>query len=306
MSALDPDFRVVRLLKYIDQQTFPQIVGELVRNHPDLRHVSYSNVFDSENGETRDLPKIVWTLKHRLPGKADIERYKARLRPDSTWRNEDGSWSKLYAQYMNCLWQFDVLSRNASEADEILYRFESALMGAISEFKILGPFELFFEEQLEDVHLPKTKDVHVRSIRFRTFMEQNHVQTVGSIDEIRLRTFTPQDQGWETVVRGATSPERQPQLDILTQTHISNILCVSAEQPTGIARASEPIVYGTASDHRDAAEYVKGVDYDTVYERETGLTGIEWLAPGKKPAAGESYFVRYIYWTAFSTLYIPL
>jgi hypothetical protein len=296
-----PDFRLLerpRLLKYIDHVTFPKVVGEIVRHHPVLKRLTYAEEHLAQD-QVRDLPRLVWRLKRRTPGKQGLEPYKGRLRPDSTWRNDDGTFSQLYAQYMTCLWQFDVVAGSGAEANELLQEFEHAMLESLPLFKQLGMDDLLFDEQLEDDLLRPTGDAQIRSIRFRTFMEQIRIRTLGGIDEVRIRVFEPQEESWETVVRGTGD------YDVLSQTHIAEVLCVADAQPDGIARAAAPVYYAEESLHNDPAEYVVGTDYVVLHDPNEAKAAIQWLPPGRKPVTGASYDVRYLFWTAFATLYLP-
>jgi hypothetical protein len=274
------------LLKYIDHITFPRVIGELVRNHPDLgaqgRGVVYTAAYPKVKGQ---IPAIVYRLIRRTPGMQAVETRKPRLR--ASYPNEDGSVTEVWSQWMTCLFQFDVCAETADEAEDLLYKFDHLVRDNVGLFLSLGASEVVFEEQLIDQLLPSTMDVVTRSIRWLARLESIEYRTVSTIDQIRIRTFYPQEETYEEVVRQPTIDD----LDILPQTYVSRVLCVAGtDSPSGIARTPD---------------YIEDLDYEVVFQHQTAQVALRWLEPGRRPAPGTSYYVRYLHWTAFSTLYLP-
>ncbi len=275
-----------RLFKYIDHITFPRVIGEIVRNDPTLgnkgRGVAYGTAYPKIQGE---CPAIVYRLIRRTPGMDGVETRKPRLR--HSVRNEDGSITEIWSQWMTCLYQFDVCAETVEQVEDLLYQFDRLIRDNVGLFLSLGASEVVFEEQLIDQTLPLTLDVPSRSLRWLARLEYLEHRTLSPIDQIRIRTFYPQQEDYERVVRGATTADR----DVLAQTYVSQVLHVSdTDSPSGIARDDD---------------YVEGVDFEVQYNAKTGQVALSWLEPGKRPAPGQAYYVRFLHWTAFSTLYLP-
>jgi hypothetical protein len=274
------------LIKYLDHVNFPKVVGELVRNDLDLgdkgRGVGYGAAFPKLKG---NCPKIVYRLLRRTPGSEGKETRKPRLRGRVT--NPDGTLTEVYSQWMTCLFQFDCCAETADEADDILWKLDRLIRSNVGLFLSLGASQVVFEEQLQDALLKDTEDIEVRSIRWLVRLEAIEHVVVPGISEIRIRAFYPQEETAELVTRGADIDTP----DELTEPHVTGIIHVSTTNTSG----------GTAV----TDDYIEGIDFTVQVDESTYKASLVWLEPGKKPTPGTQYYVRYAYWTAFCTLYLP-
>lgn len=273
------------LIKFVDHITFPKVMGEIIRNNPDFEGVQYTSSFPKEDEDrTGRVPCIVYRLLRRVPGIEGLETKKPRFR--SKVHEDDGTITEVWSQWMTNSFQFDCVALSNDEADELVWKLDQLLQDNVVTFLQLGARDLIFDEQLEDALLPRSKDLCVRSLRWTLYTDAVRLRNVQGIDEIRIRTFLPQDDAVEAVVRAASLD----QYDVLQQTHITKIIYVSNPSPSGIARTED---------------YLPGVDFVTVYDPHSARTAILWTEEGRHPQPGQTYYVRYAYWTAFSTLYLP-
>lgn len=269
------------LLKAVDYISFPRVIGELLRVDPQFSNVEYTADFPKQRP---NAPLIAYRLLRRTPGMNGVERYKPRLR--FWFTNEDLTITEIWSQWMSCLYQFDICASSSDEADDLVYKFDTFLRNNVGKLLALGASEVVFEEQLEDALLPNTEDIVVRSIRWLARLEQMEFRNEQSLSQVNIRVFEPSTEDYEPVVR-------QDTIDIpdqLVQTYITQIEFVSDYSPSGIARTMD---------------YVPNVDFLVVYDTRTNKTMIKWLEPGKRPAPGTTYYVRYLHWTAFARLRVP-
>lgn len=271
------------LIHYVDYVNFPQIFGEILKDDPEFGpEFRYTDTFPDAPAET---PCVVYNMIRMTPGIEGVERHKSRFR-DHTIQNEDGSITEVWSQWMDCLFQFDCCATSRSEADDLCWRIRKKMKEAVGLFQNMGAREVVFDEQLRDSTLPRVEGIQTTSVRFRALLEDVEFRSWPSIQEIRCRVFFPQTDEVEDLVHN-------PDLSVgdeLTRKYISKILYVSDPSPSGIARTED---------------YLPNVDFDTTYDVRTGKTKILWLPPGKKPAAGAAYHVRYLYWSGFSRLKVP-
>ena len=295
------------LLKTVDHISFPRVVATLIKNDPDLKHCSVSASFPK--AEVEDLPRIVHRLVRRTPGMAGksgvLEPYKPRLRHE--YPNEDGSVTQVWSQLMTCLFQFDVCAATAEEADELVYRLDWLLRHSVGVFLQLGAREMTFDEQLQDGLLPDIRPVEVRSIRWQVILEAIESKALPSIQEVRVRTFLPQEEAEEGIVRGASHQEDpqnvHPDIDVLSQTHVNHLYHVHSEPTTPLSFLGEATATGTEDTAQDT--YQEGVDFLILYDHRSGQTALQWTQAGRRPAPGATFYLRYSFWTAHSTLYLP-
>ena len=200
--------------------------------------------------------------------------------------DEDQTMLEVWSQWMTCIYQFDCVASTSQAADDLLYKLDWFIRNNVGIFLSMGASELVFQEQLEDVLLPKTDDLIVRSIRWMARLENLEYRTDPLINQATIRVFEPTEIAIESVVRN--SDQNTP--DELQQTFISDILIVSDPSPSGIALTTD---------------YVPNVDYLILYNRETHKTALQLLEAGKNPAFGATYFVKYAHWTAFSRIRLP-
>lgn len=278
---LDPDI-AAPLLKYVDHITFPMMLGQIVRRDPTLSRIKWTAEYPTEPAE---CPVMVYTLLSRTPGLGGVETFKPRVRYSYT--TSDGTRVNVLGQWMTCIFRFDCCANTAQEADSILFQLENLIRNSVWEFQQLGVKEILFQEQLSDMLLPRDeKRIITRSMNWMVQLEYLDVRTTPSIKDIRLQVMLPKAEFVDTVVRGRSLLET----DTLSQTYIMQILAVSDPHDDGVAREQD---------------YIEDVDFVVLYNPKTALTDIAWLEPGKRPAPGSTYYVRYLHWTAFSSLFIP-
>jgi hypothetical protein len=271
------------LIHYIDYVNFPQIFGEILKDDPEFGpEFRYTNTHPDAPAKT---PCVVYNMIRMVPGIDGVEKYKPRFR-DHVIYNEDGSVTEVWSQWMDCLFQFDCCATNRGEASDLAWRIRKKLKESVGLFQTLGAREVVFDEQLRDSTLPRVEGIETASVRFRAILEDVEFRSWPTIQEIRCRVFYPQTDEYESMVRGADPAAG----DELNRKFISKILFVSDPSASGIARTED---------------YLPNVDFDTEYDIRTGKTKIIWTDPGKRPAAGAAYFVRYLYWTGFSRLKLP-
>lgn len=281
-----------RLLKYVDHLNFPRVVGELVRNDSEMKRCSYSAAFPKT--ETDDLPRIIYRLNRRTPGLDRQETYKPRLR--YSFSNDDGTLTEIWAQWMTCIFQFDVCAGSAEEADELVWKLDCLLRNSVGVFLSLGAREMTFDEQLQDSTLPDMPGAVTRSLRWQVILEALESRTLPTLQEVRVRTFLPQEEAEEVVERG--NYEDDPDLDVLAATFIGDVYHVN-DEVSPATTASD----GTLT--REGDDYVQGVDFKLLYDPKSAKSAIRWLEAGKRPAPGATYYVRFSHWTAHNTLYLP-
>lgn len=278
-----PDPAVTDRFKVLDYMTFPKVVGELFRDQPGFEGVRYTQNFPRQQAE---VPAIAYRLVRRTPGMDGIETRKSRLR--TSLRHGDGTTTEIWSQWMTCLYQFDVCHFTGPQVDTLGYEFDLLMRDSVGVFLKLGASEVVFDEQLEDAMLPQSDEISVRSLRWLVRLDQLEFRRLPSIQQFRVRQFLPQEEGVETLTRG----QDLTTLDLLDTTYISKIVFCSDPSPSGIARQDD---------------YLEGIDFVTVYDPLTAKTKIQWLEPGKSPAPGATYLVRFCHWTAFARpLALPL
>ncbi len=270
------------LLKIVDYISFPRVLGELMKMDPQFAGVNYTEDFPTV--PRPEVPLISYRLIKRVPGMDKVETRKPRFR--FSFKNEDGTMTEIWSQWMSCIYQFDCIASTSQEADDLVYKFDWFIRNNVGIFLSMGASEVVFEEQLEDHLLPQTQDLVVRSIRWLARLESLEYRNVQVIDQVALTVFEPQEDAYETIVRGPDTSTP----DYLQQTFISNIVCVSDPSPSGIARTRD---------------YFPNVDFITFYHPDTHKTALQWLPQGKSPSPGATYYVRYLHWTAFARLRIP-
>jgi hypothetical protein len=269
-------------LKFVTYVTFPKIIGEILRNDSEWgSEFRYTNVFPKTPAE---VPCVVYNMIRRVPGMDGIETRAPRIRQEII--NEDGSWLQIWSQWMTCLFQFDCCAESRTEAEDLAYRLDAKIRESKGVLLQLGVSEMWFDEQLRDDVLPRIEGVETSSLRWGARLDQIEFQTWPGIQEVRCRVFSPQADAVEALVRGSDLKTK----DALAQTHISKIIYVSDPSPSGIARTDD---------------YFPDVDFEVFYDFRRGKTALLWLEPGKRPAPGATYYVRYLYWNAFTELHLP-
>jgi hypothetical protein len=270
------------LVKFVTHVTFPKVLGEILRNDPEWGpEFRYTNVFPKTPAE---VPCVVYNMIRRVGGMDGIETRSARFRQSIS--NEDGTITEIWSQWQTCVFQFDCCAESRTEAEDLAFRLDAKIRESKGVFLQLGASEMWFDEQLRDDILPQVGGVETSSLRFGARLDQIEFKTWPGIQEIRCRVFSPQADAVEALVRGDDLKTK----DKLTQTHISKIIYVSDPSPSGIARTED---------------YLPGVDFEVFYNPLKGETALLWLVPGKRPAPGATYYVRYLYWNAFATLHLP-
>lgn len=273
---------MANLFQFTDHTTFPEDLGDLLRDDPDFRGIRYGKAFPKSKEET---PCIRYRLLHRVPGIDHIERKKPRLRREFVAENKEIV--QVWSQWMTCVYQWDVCAASLEEADEILERFDRFLRASVKRMIERGARDFIFDEQVVDSLLPMTKDIEARSLRWVAYLHQLEARVIQPIDEIRIRVLESRTDGLQAIIRG-------PDLltpDGLDQTYIDRILCVSDAAPTGIARESD---------------YIQDVDFTAVYDPANNKTWLMWIEAGRKPAPGATYYLRYLYWDNWSRLNLPV
>lgn len=277
---MDYRTRQTALVKYLDHLSFPKVVGELVRNDSSFDGVTYSALRPKTKAEA---PHISYRLISRVPGVDSLETRGGR--PKAEYTNEDGSVTVVTTQAETCVFQWDVSAHTSEEADEILFRLERLIRDNQGLFQSMRAQHVLFQEQLLDDLVPNTNDLEMRSIRFLAVLQSVRLSNYSPINEVRIRTFLPQEEDYEAVVRGSG------EFDYLTTRFISTLHAVCDDSPEGFARGE--------------SDYVEGLDYEILTDERTGAHAIRWLPPGKRPETGATYYLRFHHWTAFSTVAVP-
>lgn len=271
------------LLKPVDYISFPRILGEFVKVDPQFTGVLYTEDFPTATRPQTSM--VTYRLIKRVPGMDKIATRKPRLR--FSYKNDDQTIIEIWSQWMTCIYQFDIIASTSQEADDLLYKFDWFIRHNVGVFLSMGVSELVFEEQLEDHLLPNTEDLIVRSIRWLARLENLEYRTTPVFNQAIIRVFEPQEQAVEALVRG---PDLKT-VDALKQTFVS-----------AIAFVSNPASGGTEG---MTSDYSPNVDFLILYNSDTHTTALQWLEPGRNPAPGATYYVRYSHWTAFSRLRVP-
>lgn len=269
------------LFGFLDPITLPATVGDLLRDDSDLRGIRYGKYFPKS---VEEVPAIRYRLVHRVPGINRIETRKPRYR--LSVKDEDGKTLEVWSQWMTCVYQWDICAASLEEADSLTEQFDRFLRVCVGRLIQQGARDFIFDEQVEDTLLPKVADVETRSLRWIGYLHQLEARVVDPIDQVRIRVLAPTVDAVEAVVRGADNLTPDP----LVQTYISHILFVSDPSPSGIARQED---------------YIPGVDFDTVYDPANKKTWLLWIPAGRNPAPGATYYVRYLYWNAWTRLSLP-
>ena len=272
---------MANLFQFADHLSFPEEIGNLLREDPDLSAIRYGKAFPRNKEET---PTIRYRLIHRVPGIDQIERRKPRLRREVT--DENGRTTQIWSQWMTCVYQWDVCTSSLEEADIILDQFDRFLRASVGPMINMGARDFIFDEQVVDDMLPKTKDVETRSLRWIAYLHQLEARVVDTIDQVRVRVLESRIEDYQAVTRGADGMTP----DALNQTHVARILHISDASPSGFART---------------LGYFENIDFNTIYDPVTNQTWIMWIDAGKKPAPGATYYVRYLYWDNWARLAIP-
>lgn len=265
---------------FLTFRNFPEVIGSLIRAEPSLAKVGFAVGRPKSESAT---PHIYCRRVRRVPGMDRVETRSARLR--DSWQREDGTVTELYSQWMTCVFQFDICAHSGLEAEELATRFESLLKAARGQLFELGLSELRFEEELEDHLLERTKDIEVRSLRYLVRFDDVDVRTLPAIESIKLRVLLPFEEDYEAVVRGADLDTA----DLLSRPYIAELLQVSNASASGFARDDD---------------YLLGIDFIILHDFINHRSALQWLKPGKRPAAGATYYVRYRYWSVFNPAYV--
>lgn len=272
---------MANLFQFVDHSNFGEEIGNLLREDPDLRRVAYGKVYPKK---AEECPAIRYRLLHRVAGIDNIERRKPRLRLETP--DGEGRTLLIYSQWMTCVYQWDVCAASLEEADEIMDKFDRFLRASVGTMIKRGARDFIFDEQIVDELLPKTHDVEARSIRWVAYLHHLEAQIVHPIEQIRVRVLESQVEDIQAIVRGASIDAP----DGLDQTYISHLILISDPSPSGIARTQD---------------YLPEVDYSTIYDPANNKTWIQWIEAGRKPDPGATYYVRYLYWDAWSRLSLP-
>ncbi len=273
------------LLKYIDHVTLPIYIGSILREDGSLAGVSYSSYRPKE--QTKDLPRITWRRLSRIPGKGPTEHRKGRYR--KSFVNEDGVITEIWAQAQQTLFQFDIIAESGEEADHLMVRFQDLIVRALPSLQAFGVSDMIFEEEVGDDMLSRTQDDPFRGLRYRVYHEALEFKTPPRIEGIELNLLSARVEEVEEIVRGGTALADES-YDLLGQTHLESIIHVSDYSNGIIARTDD---------------YVHGVDYIVHVDKESYKAAIEWLQPGRKPAMGATYYVRYRHYSPISVFHLP-
>lgn len=262
----------------IDALELPRYIGSLIRDHADFQNIRYSRARPKERSQ---VPCITYTLVSRTPGHQGIEKYGARLRG---YLPADGDHVvHVHGQLMTCVYQWDCYANTGEEADEVAWKLDWFLHSAVPHLLDRGVIAAVFDEELQEGLLNASRDFEMKSLRWVILLEHLRTKATPVIRNILLRVLSPQLEETETLLRNSGVETA----DHLAREKISHIICISDYSPSGIAREFD---------------YVEGVDYLVWQDPLRKRTSIQWLEPGKRPADGATYYVRYLYWAPGPTL----
>jgi len=215
-----------------------------------------------------EIPRIVWSIYHRVPGRAGHETLKPRYRRTGTNYLEFGKWQTVF-------YQFDCFAQSPAAADRLMESLEDFLDEAMPAMETIGVETFVFDEETKDQTIPAIRGAYVRTVRYKAVFTETRRVPVDRIQSMLLSLNMTNTLYHAEITRSSTSNSDT----FVPEVKFAALLAITDNSEVTTDTEEYP--------------YIAGIDFIPYENSADGSIIIEWKSEGKKPSAGSIYYVTY-------------
>lgn len=263
----------------------PKVIWRLIQPVFDRYRVSFYRAFSPTQAQG---PIIVCSLVSRRPGGKTGEVYKPRLRA-TTVSSDGNSIVEYWGRGFSCTYQFEVVSRNADEADTIAENLEDMLDAITADLQRMGVQEWYFLDQSGPRLIESSREqLYAHSLTYQAIMDRVNRRLLPMIRAVDVRVgVSDRIEADIAVTRGSGREDVIVSASGVPIPYITRVIYASDEQ--GLWER-----YG-GRDGTDipleARIYVPGVDFVPEFREGLQSTVLIWTDVGRRPSTGSVYYV---------------